>query len=58
MHTIRTHFGGLDIGDSFIHKHYIFKKISTHLAVNVHTMRTAKFKLDQLVDSLKKAEAA
>lgn len=47
---IRTHFGGLDIGDSFIHKHYIFKKISTHLAVNVHTMRTAKFKLDQLVE--------
>ena len=50
MHTIRTHFGGLDVGDSFIHQGYVFKKISTHQAVNGHTMRTAKFKLDQLVE--------
>jgi len=50
MHTIRTHFGGLDVGDSFVYQHYVFKKISAFHAVNGHTMRTAKFKLDQLVE--------
>ncbi len=50
MHTIRTHFGGLDVGDSFVHQHYVFKKISAFVAVNMHTMRTARFKLDQLVE--------
>jgi hypothetical protein len=50
MHTIRTHFGGLNVGDSFVHKFYIFKKISAYMAVNMHTMRTARFKLDQLVE--------
>jgi hypothetical protein len=50
MQTIRTHFGGLAIGDSFIHQYYVFKKISAYQAVNGHTMRTTKFKLDQLVE--------
>jgi hypothetical protein len=50
MHTIRTHFGGLDVGDSFIYQHYVFKKISAFHAVNGHTMRTTKFKLDQLIE--------
>jgi hypothetical protein len=49
-HTIRTHFGGLDVGDSFVHKFYIFKKISAYMAVNMHTMQTKKFKLDQLIE--------
>lgn len=50
MHTIRTHFGGLDVGDSFIHRFYVYKKISAFHAVCMHTTRTAKFKLDQLVE--------
>jgi hypothetical protein len=50
MHTIRTQFGGLDVGDSFIHKFYVFKKISAFVAVNCHTMQTRKFKLDQLIE--------
>jgi hypothetical protein len=50
MHTIRTHFGGLDVGDSFIYRYYVFKKVSAYHAVNGHTMRTTKFKLDQLVE--------
>lgn len=50
MHTIRTQFGGLDVGDSFIHRLYIYKKISAFRAVNMHTGRTASFKLDQLIE--------
>jgi len=50
MHIIRTHFGGLDVGDSFVHRLYAYKKISAFHAVNMHTGRTAKFKLDQLVE--------
>jgi hypothetical protein len=50
MHTIRTHFGGLDTGDSFIYQYHIFKKVSAYLAVNCHTMQTRKFKLDQLIE--------
>lgn len=50
MHTIRTHFGGLEVGDSFIHQFYIFKKVSAHLAVNCHNMSAKKFKLDQLIE--------
>jgi len=50
MHTIRTHFGGLDVGDPFIYQHHIFKKVSAYLAVNCHTMQTRKFKLDQLIE--------
>ncbi len=47
---IRTHFGSLDIGDSFIYQFYIYKKVSAFLAVTMHTTRTRKFKLDQLVE--------
>ena len=50
MHTIRTHFGGLNVGDAFIHKLYVYKKISAFMAVNMHTTQTARFKLDQLVE--------
>ena len=50
MHTIRTLFGGLEVGDSFIHQFYIFKKIGAHHAVNCHTMSAKKFKLDQLIE--------
>ena len=50
MHTIRTQFGGLAVGDSFIFQHYVYKKISAFHAVNGHTMRTKKFALDQLIE--------
>jgi hypothetical protein len=50
MHTIRTLFGGLDVGDTFIHNGVVFKKDSTHKALNCHTLRTQAFKLDQLVE--------
>lgn len=50
MHTIRTHFGGLAVGDSFIYQLYVYKKISAFVAINMHTTRTRKFKLDQLIE--------
>ena len=50
MHTIRTHFGGLDVGDSFIYQYYVYKKVSAYNAVNCHTMQTKRFKLDQSVE--------
>ena len=36
MHTIRTHFGGLEVGDNFIHNGVIFKKVNTWHAINMH----------------------
>jgi hypothetical protein len=48
--TLRTLFGGLDIGDTFIYGDTVYKKSSTHKALNCHTLRTRAFKLDQLVE--------
>jgi hypothetical protein len=56
MHTIRTHFGGLDVGDYFIHKNCTYKKISAFHAVCEHTTRNTKtsvwrhFAFDHLVE--------
>jgi hypothetical protein len=50
MHTIRTLFGGLDIGDTFIYGDTVYKKSSAHKALNCQTMRMRAFKLDHLVE--------
>jgi hypothetical protein len=50
MHTIRTHFGGLDTGDTFIHTGIIYKKTAPGKALNCHTLRTQTFKPDTLVE--------
>ena len=50
MHTIRTHFGGLDLSDKFIFAGVVFKKTGDGRAINMHTMRIQHFKPDQLVE--------
>jgi hypothetical protein len=50
MHTIRTSFGGLDTGDTFIHNGVVFKKTATNTGLNCHTLRTKAFKFDTLVE--------
>lgn len=50
MHTIRTHFGGLDNGDSFIHHGIVFRKTAPGAALNCHTMHVQSFKPDTLVE--------
>lgn len=50
MHTIRTHFGGLNAGDSFIYSGTIYKKTAAGTALNCHTFKSASFKPDQLVE--------
>lgn len=50
MHTIRTHFGGLDLSDKFIHIGIVFKKVGPDRAINMHTMHVQSFKPDQLVE--------
>lgn len=50
MHTIRTHFGGLDTGDTFIHNGVVFKKTAPGKALNCHTLRTQAFKPATLIE--------
>lgn len=50
MHTIRTHFGGLDTGDTFIHNGTVFKKTAPGKALNYHTLRTQAFKPATLIE--------
>lgn len=50
MQSVRTNFGSIDIGNSFIHQFYVYKKVSAYSAVNCHTMQTKRFKLDQPVE--------
>lgn len=50
MHTIRTHFGGLDLSDKFIFAGVVFKKVGPGRAINMHTMHVQSFKPDQLIE--------
>ena len=50
MHTIRTHFGGLELSDKFIYCGVVFKKVGPSRAINMHTMHVQSFKPDQLVE--------
>lgn len=52
MHTIRTHFGGLDANTMFIYRGTVYEKTSTHYALNCHTLKHEDFGLDTLVEVL------
>ena len=52
MHTIRTHFGGLDPETMFIYNGVVYEKTSAGLALNCHTLKNQAFKPDQLVEVL------
>ena len=52
MHTIRTHFGGLDPDTMFIYNGVVYEKTSAGLALNCQTLKHQSFKPDQLVEVL------
>ena len=52
MHTIRTHFGGLELETMFIYNGTVFSKTSSHYALNCHTLKQQEFKLEQLIEVL------
>lgn len=52
MHTIRTHFGGLDDNTMFIYNGIVYKKMRSHTSLNCHTLKFEDFALDTLVEVL------
>lgn len=50
MHTIRTHFGGIDPGVTFIYLGVVHMKAAPGEAVNCQTLHYQHFKPDQLVE--------